>query len=300
MRLLLVLFFITSLYSNEFEYYIQTLSTTNKEYLEKMILFSQNNKLTTITRESPRDDKLYFRLLIGPYLNREEAIKNLPKIKELFGSNDAFISKFRKETLRRENRLKEIRLKGFKAYQEKDFENMMKYLIEASNLGDMEATYYTGKNYLYGYGVEKDISTAIKWFEKCESEKICLEVLANIYLDYNNEMEPNLDKAKKYLEKAIKKGSKKANTIVENWDSIKKAHTILKDEDINLSIIETVIRKHLPNKEVENIQIVNNYLQDGKRNLNVTVILDKKVRDIFIIMNKNKFGYWSDIEFKIF
>lgn len=300
MKFLLVFIFFTSLlFSKEYEYYIQVLSSSNQNFIDKMKVFTKENGYEFITRDFITKDKKYIRLLIGPYKDKKDAFKELSQIKKLYQSSSAYVTRFSVEYKTKDaSKLKEIRLKGYEAYREKDFKNMMKYLYEASKLGDSEATYYIGKNYHHGYGVKKNIKEALIWYQKCEDKNICLESIASIYMNYDEvSFEPNLDLAKKYL---IKSSSKKAKSLVENWANIIKAHNILRNDEINIPLVQSFLNEHIPYGKIQNIQIANKYVQDNNTNININFILDSKVRDAFLILKKNSNGYWKDLEFKLY
>ena len=299
-----LLFLQALLFSQEYEYYIQVLATKNKSYLNKVIDFSLKHDYTYITRNyiNDKNTKIY-RLLLGPYKTKAKAFIHLPKIKKLYNEKSAFVSRF-KVVYKKENikngKLEEIKLKGFEAYQNGDKKTMMRYLKEAAKFQDMESIYFLGKNYHYGYGAKKDLNEAKKWYFQCETYVKCLEGLANIYLNYENEDKPNLSLAKVYLQKASKKGSKKALAMLQRWEKILKAHETLSSKKVSLDLVKSFIYKNIANSKIQNIQISNIYEQDGNKNINISMILNNKIRKAFLILNKRKNSYWKQLEFKLY
>ena len=300
MKILLTVFLLSSfLYSseNKFEYFTQVYATKNKETLQKMLDLSTSNGLNYITRERFVDNNLYYRILIGPYKTKELANIELDMLKKLFKNKTAYISKFKIQN----TEIKTIKEKGYLAYLDRDFSLMNKYLEEAAKLGDKESIYYIGKNYHNGIGIVQDVSKAIFWYEKCLDDARCLNALGQIYLNYNlKSIKPDFEKAFSYISKASKKGSAKAKVLLENRLSLEKTHKILKSNKIDIKLIELLFYQNNSSTKIENLQIINKYEQEGATNLNTTLILNKKVKDVFFRIKKNKNDYWEVLDFKIY
>ncbi len=297
MKIVLLLFTLSLFsFSKGFEYFIQVASTKKVERLDYFKKIAIDNNLNYITKERIKKDTRYFRLLIGPYKTRDEAKIYLSDLKKIFDNKSAYISRFRKNS----SKIDKIKKAGHEAYINRNFTLMNKYLEEAASLGDDESIYYIGKNYHHAIGIKQNIKKAIYWYEKCQNDNRCLIGLGNIYLNYSLDLKPNLDKAFKYIEKASKNGSKKAKVFIENREIIENTHMLLQKDEIEEKLIETLFYQNAKNIKIQNVQIVNKYTQDKSTNINISTILNGKLRDAFMRLQKNKNNYWEVLEFKIY
>jgi len=301
-KFILLIFISTISFSQKlnFEYFIQINSTKYKEKLLKIEKEVQGFGYNYIVKERFKNDILYYRVLVGPYETKELAKAALPLLKKEFRNKSAYISKFKKDD-ELSKKIKLIKENGYKAYIKRDFLLMNSYLEEAASLGDKESQYYIAKNYHFAIGIEQNINNAIKWYEECKDvDYKCLDGLSSIYSDYTLNRKPDLKKAFSYLEKSVKMGSKRAKVLLENRKNIEKIDKLLSSEKITIKLIETLLYAEIKNSKIENIQIANQYKQDDAENLNITLILNKKVKDVFMILKKDKFGYWKTLELKIY
>lgn len=294
--LILTLFFFSFLFSSDFEYFIQVGSAKKSETLINFKEIANENQLNYIIRAREKNDVLFFRILIGPYKTKEEAKSNLDDLKRIFQNKSSYISKFKKNN----TKIEKIKRDGYEAFLNREFLTMNKLLEEAATLGDKESIYFIARNYHHAIGIKQDTKKAIFWYEKCQDDNRCLIGLGNIYLDYTLDLKPDLEKAFYYIKKASKNGSKKAKVFMENRDSIENMHSILQMESVEERLVEALFYQNSKNTKIQNLQIVNKYIQDKTTNINITTILNGKLKDAFMRIQKNKNNYWEVLEFKVY
>lgn len=299
MKIVVLFLFLSSilfLNAKEFEYFIQVGSTKKKDNLSTFIDISNQNNIKYYIKTKEIKGHIYYRFLVGPFTTKDEAKRRLNNLKVVFKNKSSYISRFRKKTIKINN----IKNLGYEAYLNRDFKSMNRYLEEAATLGDEDSIYFIGKNYHYGIGISQDISKAIYWYEKCQNDKRCLLGLGNIYIDYTLNMKPDLQKAFSYFKKASNKGSKKAKLLLENEESIKNIHKLLQIEKINQKLVETLSYQNMKNVKIQNLQIINSYKQDKATNVNITLLINGKLKDAFMRVDKNINNYWEVLEFKVY
>jgi len=110
-------------------------------------------------------------------------------------------------------------------YDKQDFKASTECLRQAAELGDQWAQVYYGERLKNGFGTEKNVSEAVKWFRK-SAERNCYEALYQLGLCYENGegVEPNRDEAEACYRKAAesldywaKRGNKWAQVYYGEW-----------------------------------------------------------------------------------
>jgi TPR repeat protein len=83
---------------------------------------------------------------------------------------------------------------------------LVKYLMMAAEGGNSEAVPYLALAYLHGFGVEKNIQTAIEWLNKAvEHDHVVGLCTYGVLLRAGEEIEPDYQRAKEYFERAVTK-----------------------------------------------------------------------------------------------
>ncbi len=185
-------------------------------------------------------------------------------------------------------------------YTLKEYKYMNLWLLEAAKLDDIESQINLSKNYISGTGVEKNIEKAVYWLEKCvDKDKKCGENLGAIYMNINYKIAPNLDKAFISYAKAVKLGSQKAKSFIDNRDEIEEFYSFMQSDEIQYKLVVEYLNKYIKKEELKNIFITNINQRDKEYDVFISLAHNNEEKVAKLVFLKNRHNYWFVKDFKI-